>query len=146
MLSLRSGIHDECQGFLGALSGNRVAIESAVPLSQSLSSLFTFQDRTSPRVCVCVCVCVCARLVSQSCLTLCDPMDCSLPGTFVHGDSPGKNTEYWRGLPCLPPGDLPNPGIESRSPTLQAESLLSEPPGKPKSPIYAPSSCKLSKM
>ena len=31
-------------------------------------------------------------LVSQSCLTLCDPMDCSLPGSSVHGDSPGKNT------------------------------------------------------
>ena len=31
-------------------------------------------------------------LVTQSCPTLCDPMDCSLPGSFVHGDSPGKNT------------------------------------------------------
>ena len=31
-------------------------------------------------------------LVAQSCLTLCDPMDCSLPGSSVHGDSPGKNT------------------------------------------------------
>ena len=39
--------------------------------------------------------------------------------------------EYWSGLPCLPPGDLPNPGIEPRSPTLEADSLLSEPPGKP---------------
>ena len=37
---------------------------------------------------------------------------------------------YWSGLPCPPPGDLPNPGIEPRSPTLQADSLLSEPPGK----------------
>ena len=39
---------------------------------------------------------------------------------------------YWSGLPCPPPGDLPNPGIEPRSPTLQADSLSSEPPGKPK--------------
>ena len=31
-------------------------------------------------------------LVAQSCLTLCDPMDCSPPGSSVHGDSPGKNT------------------------------------------------------
>ena len=31
-------------------------------------------------------------LVAQSCLTLCDPMNCSLPGSSVHGDSPGKNT------------------------------------------------------
>ena len=38
--------------------------------------------------------------------------------------------EYWSGLPCLPPRDLSNPGIEPRSPTLQADSLLSEPLGK----------------
>ena len=38
--------------------------------------------------------------------------------------------EYWSGLPCLPPGDLPNPGIKSRSSSLQVDSLLSEPPGK----------------
>ena len=60
-------------------------------------------------------------------LTLCNPRDCSLPGSFVHGSSPGKNT----GVGCPPPGDLPNPGIEPRSPTLQADSLPSEPPGKP---------------
>ena len=36
--------------------------------------------------------------------------------------------EYWSGLPCPPPGDLLNPGIKPRSPTLQADSLLSEPP------------------
>ena len=39
---------------------------------------------------------------------------------------------YWSGLPCPPPGDLPNPGIKPRSPTFWAESLMSEPPGKPK--------------
>ena len=38
--------------------------------------------------------------------------------------------EYWSGLPCPPPGDLPNPGIKPRSPTLQADSLLSQPPEK----------------
>ena len=32
-------------------------------------------------------------LVTQSCQTLCDPMDCSLPGSSVHADSPGKNTQ-----------------------------------------------------
>ena len=40
--------------------------------------------------------------------------------------------EYWSGLPCFPPGDLPNPGIEPRSPVLQADSLSFEQPGKPK--------------
>ena len=39
--------------------------------------------------------------------------------------------EYWSGLPFPSPGDLPDPGIEPRSPALQAESFLSEPPGKP---------------
>ena len=39
--------------------------------------------------------------------------------------------DYWGGLPCSAPGDLPIPGIEPRSPTLQANSLPSEPPGKP---------------
>ena len=38
--------------------------------------------------------------------------------------------EYWSGVPFLSPGDLPDPGIEPGSPTLQADSLLSEPPGK----------------
>ena len=38
--------------------------------------------------------------------------------------------EYWRGLPFPPPGDLPNPGIETVSPSLQVDSLPSEPPGR----------------
>ena len=40
--------------------------------------------------------------------------------------------EYWSGLPCPAPGDLPNPGVNLRSPTLQADSLPTEPQGKPK--------------
>ena len=39
--------------------------------------------------------------------------------------------EYWSGLPCPPPGDLLNAGIEPRSPALQVDSLPAEPPGKP---------------
>ena len=38
--------------------------------------------------------------------------------------------ESWSGLPCPPPGDLSDPGIEPRSPALQADSLPSESPGK----------------
>ena len=40
--------------------------------------------------------------------------------------------EYWSRLPCPPPEDLPNPGIKPRSPSLQEDSLPSEPPGKPR--------------
>ena len=60
-------------------------------------------------------------LVIQSCPTLWDPMDYSLPGSSVHGDSPRKNAG---GLPCPPPGDLPNPRIKPRSPTLQVDSFF----------------------
>ena len=38
--------------------------------------------------------------------------------------------EYWSGLPFPSPGDLPDPGIEPKSPALQADALPSEPPGK----------------
>ena len=47
---------------------------------------------------------------------------------------------YWSGLPSSSPGDLPDPGIELRAPAflaLQADSLPSEPPGKPKTPKLA---------
>ena len=60
-------------------------------------------------------------LVAQSCPTLCDPMDCSLPGSSVHGDSPGKNIGV--GCHALLQENLPNPGIEPRSPALQADSF-----------------------
>ena len=39
--------------------------------------------------------------------------------------------EYWSGLPFPSPGDLPDPGVEPRSPALEADALTSEPPGKP---------------
>ena len=62
-------------------------------------ALHLFGSSSSKPVCVCVCVCVCARaracvrvLVTQICPTFCTPMDCSPPGSSVHGDSPGKNT------------------------------------------------------
>ena len=67
-------------------------------------------------------------LVTQSCPTLCDPIDCSPPGSSVHGILRAKMLK-----PVSMPSsrDLPDPGIKSKSPTLQADSLLSEPPGKP---------------
>ena len=68
-------------------------------------------------------------------------MDCSPPGGFKPGwqiksyqapPSMGfSRQEYWSGLPFLSPGDLPDPGIEPRSPAFQADALTSEPPGKP---------------
>ena len=71
-----------------------------------------------------MCVCV---LVAQSCLTLCDPTDCSLPGFSIHGIL----QEYWSGLPFPSPEDLPDPGIKPWSPALQADSLPFELQGNP---------------
>ena len=72
----------------------------------------------------------CACLVTPLCLTLCNPMDCSLPGSSVHGNSPGKNTG-WSGLSFPSQGDLPNSGIKPGSPAWQEDSLPAEPQGKP---------------
>ena len=68
-------------------------------------------------------------LVTQSCPTLWDPMDCNLPGSSVRRDSPGKNTGV--GCHALLQRISPTPGIKPRSPTLQADSLPAELPGKP---------------
>ena len=54
-------------------------------------------------------------------------MDCSLPGSFVFGV---LREEYWSGLPFPSPEDLPDPGMETGSPALQAVFLLYEPPGR----------------
>ena len=67
-------------------------------------------------------------LVAQSCPTLCDPMNCNPPGSFVHGIIQAR---ILSGLSCPPPGALPNPGTDPRSPASQADSLASEPLGKP---------------
>ena len=74
---------------------------------------------------VCVCVCVSHSIVSNF--------------FWPHGLEPARllcpwgfsRKEYWSGLPFPSPGELPNPGIKPRSFTLQADSLSSEPPGKP---------------
>ena len=62
-------------------------------------------------------VCIHAKLL-QLCLTLCDPVNCSRQVPLSTGFS---RQEHWSGLPCPPPGDLPDPGIEpasSMSPAL----------------------------
>ena len=68
----------------------------------------------------------CARL-PQWCLTLCDPTVCSTPGSPIRGNF---QQEYWSGLVCPPPGNLPDPGIQSASPALAGRFFTTEPPGK----------------
>ena len=67
-------------------------------------------------------------LVAQSCLTLCDPMDCSSPGSSVHGILQARILEW---LPFPLPGDLPDPGIKPVSPVWQANSLPLNHQGRP---------------
>ena len=66
-------------------------------------------------------------LVNQSCLTLCDPIGCSPPGSSVHGFLQAIKLEW---LAVLSPWDLQDPQIKSGSSALQADSLPPEPPGK----------------
>ena len=66
-------------------------------------------------------------LVTQSCPTLCDLMDSAARLFCPWGLS---RQECWSALPCPFLGDLPNPGIELKSPALQVDSLPSETPGK----------------
>ena len=72
-------------------------------------------------------------LVTQSCPALCDPMDSSVPGSSDHRILQARILEcICHSFPSL--GDLPDPGIEPKSPAVQADSLPSELPGKP--PVY----------
>ena len=66
-------------------------------------------------------------LVAESCLTLCDPMDCSPPSSSVHGILQARILA-WVANPFY--GYLPDSGMESGSPALEVGSLLSELPGK----------------
>ena len=68
-------------------------------------------------------------LVTQSCPTLCDPMDCIARQTPLSMEF--SRQEYWSRPPFLSPGDLSDPGMKPGSPELQADSLLSESPEKP---------------
>ena len=71
---------------------------------------------------------MCVVFVAQSCPAVCDPMDSSLPGSSVHGISRVRILEW---VAMSSSRDLPDSGIKPRSPVLQENALLSEPPGKP---------------
>ena len=89
-------------------------------------------------MCACACVCVQVQIV-QSCLTVCDPMDYGPQTLLSMGFS---RQQYWSGLPCSPPRELPDPGIEPTSlrssasvrspvsPALQADSKPPEVPAE----------------
>ena len=71
-------------------------------------------------------------LVAQACLTLCDPMDCSPPGSSVHGDSPGKNTEV--SFHALLQGIFPTQGLNPGLPHCRQIFYHLSHYGSPESP------------
>ena len=76
----------------------------------------------------CVCVLACMLSHSSHVQLFVTPWTVVLQAPLFMGFS---KQEYWSGLPCPPPGDLPRPGIEPVSPALQLDSYPTEPPGKP---------------
>ena len=94
---------------------------------EGVGSIVEAHRLSFPEACGILVPSVCV-LVTQPCPTLCDPMDCSPPGSSVHGIPQARILE-WVDSPFS--RDLPDPGIKPRSPALQADSLLSEPPGFP---------------
>ena len=80
-------------------------------------------------------------LVTQSCLTLCDPMDCIQPGLSGHGILQARILD-WVALSFSK--GCSQPGTEPRSPTSQADSLLTEPPGEPfKGDMFVCKECRI---
>ena len=77
-------------------------------------------------------VCGGGGFVAKLCLTLATPGTVACQAHLSMGFS---RQEYWNGLPFPSPGNLPNPGIEPRSPALQADSLPTELGGKPRGVI-----------
>ena len=96
----------------------------AISLTKIVSSLLSYKTNAGIKCSLFYTMKV-KVIVAQSCLNLCHPW------TVVHQAplSMGfPRQEYWSGLPFPPPGDLPNPGNESSSPALLADSLPSDPP------------------
>ena len=90
-------------------------------LEEQVSGIVSFSNiRQKP--------CILQALVIQSCSTLCNPWTVAHQAPLSIGFF---RQEYWSRLPFPSPGDLPDPEIEPGSPALQADSLPSEPPGKP---------------
>ena len=81
-------------------------------------------------VCVCVCVCVYVCVCAQSCLTLCDPIDCGLAGSSVHGIVQARILEW---VAISYSRDLPEQGIKPmipRASCIAGGLLTTAPPGK----------------
>ena len=91
-------------------------------------------------MCVCVCVCVCVReraraCISHSALTVCSPMDCSPPGFSAHGILQARILEW---VAIAFSSGSSEPRDQTQVSHVAADSLPSEPPGKPQYLAYVP--------
>ena len=119
----------------GTLWFLRVPVANISFISKEVSSAmwklllapFTGQGSHFPSLNSHVCCCC---LVVQSCPIFCDPMDCS-PLSMAPLSMGFSRQEYWSGLPCPSPGDLPDPGIEPESPALGGRLLVLSHPRSP---------------
>ena len=108
-----------------------------VPLGQYISNLFLPSDLTVPfaglplpsHVLEASSLSLLKVKVAQLCPTLCDPVDCSPPGSSSHGILQARILEC--GEPLPPPGDFPSPGTEPRSPESQGILYQWSPQGSP---------------
>ena len=104
----------------------------SAPLDPPCPSQHLAHSKCSERTCPlneCHLLCLCATLRHSQVRLFVTPWTVTARLLCPRGFS---RQEYWSGLPCPPPGNLPNSGIVAGSPTLQVDSLPSEPPGKPK--------------
>ena len=93
----------------------------SLPYSSNHRSLKA-HSQPLPQVGILCVVCCCLVVSDALCPNELQPSRLLCPWGF-------SRQEYWSGLPCSPPGDFPNPGVEPRSPVLQVDSLPSKPPG-----------------
>ena len=105
----------------------------SLPQTEKQNPTHSFKNK-SKRVKLKIHSCAVLCLIAQSCPTLCDPMDCSLPGSSVHGDSPGKNTGV--GCHALLQGIFPVRGSNPGCPHFRQILYHLNHQGRPRSTAY----------
>ena len=120
---LEAGLHKE--DLPGSNGCEPLVLRTSVPKSVLFCCYFFLnRGKSIKSLITCIWEYVCVKSL-QLCPTLCDPMDCSLPGSSVHGILQARILK-WAAIPFS--RAFPDPGIEPGSPALQTDSLSSEPP------------------